>query len=126
MLKVENRQLKDQIKKLRELVSTDKNLKQMKSEYNECLTECKQILEQVESMVHSDPVCEVIPGEQLHMFPNSMTMTQFEQNFVNDIQEAVTQGELLTVRDIQKIRMVLKSIFRHVMRLTTSPLEGNQ
>ena len=56
---------------------------------------------------------------------NSMTMSHFEQNFVQEINEAVTQPELLTVRDLQKVRSVLKYIYRHVMRLT-SQLESRE
>ena len=41
VLKKENKQLKEQVKKLRELLSTDKILKSMKVEYNDCITECK-------------------------------------------------------------------------------------
>lgn len=40
-LKVENKQLKEQIKKLKLYVSTDKTLKQMKLEYNDCVSDCK-------------------------------------------------------------------------------------
>ena len=50
-LKNENKQLREQIKKLREIVSTDKNLKKMKIEFNECMTDCKHILEHLENKV---------------------------------------------------------------------------
>ena len=40
-LKVENKQLKEQIKKLKLYVSTDKTLKKMKLEYNDCVSDCK-------------------------------------------------------------------------------------
>ena len=36
---------------MRELISSDKNLKQMKLEYTECVTECKQILQYLENKV---------------------------------------------------------------------------
>ena len=40
-LKNENKQLKEKVKRMRDLVSNDKNLMQMKAEYIECITECK-------------------------------------------------------------------------------------
>ena len=36
---------------MKELIASDKNLKQMKTEYNECLTDTKQILETLENYV---------------------------------------------------------------------------
>lgn len=50
---------------------------------------------------------------------NSMTMNHFELNFVQEINERVTQAEVLTVRDLKKIRSMLKFIYRQVMRLTS-------
>jgi len=50
---------------------------------------------------------------------NSMTMNHFELNFVQEINEKVTQAEVLTVRDLKKIRSMLKFIYRQVMRLTS-------
>lgn len=49
---------------------------------------------------------------------NPMTMSHFEQNFVQEINDVVTQPELLTVRDLQKIRVMLNYIYKHVLRLT--------
>lgn len=43
---------------------------------------------------------------------NSMTMSNFEQNFVQEMNELVTQAEVLTVRDLRKIRSMLKVIYR--------------
>lgn len=51
---------------------------------------------------------------------NSMTMSNFQQSFVQEIEDAVTQPELLTVRDLSKIKSMLKYIYRHVMRLNDS------
>ena len=50
---------------------------------------------------------------------NSMTMSHFELNFVQEINERVTQADVLTKRDISKIRSMLKFIYRQVMRLTS-------
>lgn len=141
LLKAENKQLKAEVKqltlqvrKLREIVSTDKNLKQMKAEYNECLTDCKQILEHLENKVQQTMLSEIVGSDSMQLTDlldhssltqfnnmgyynlgqnlskahehlnlnklNSMTMSQFEQNFVQEISEAITQPELLTVRDI--------------------------
>ena len=50
-LKKENKQLREQVKKLKDLLSTDKVLKQMKVEYNDCLQECRRILEHLENKV---------------------------------------------------------------------------
>ena len=49
-----------------------------------------------------------------------MTMSNFQQSFVQEIEDAVTQPELLTVRDLSKIKSMLKYIYRHVMRLNDS------
>ena len=54
---------------------------------------------------------------------NTMTMSHFAQNFVQEINERVTRSELLTVRDLQKIRVMLKYIYRQVLRLTSPPEE---
>ena len=50
-LKVQNKQLKDLVRKLREIVSTDKNLKNLKAEFNDCMTDCKNILEHLENKI---------------------------------------------------------------------------
>lgn len=47
-------------------------------------------------------------------------MSNFQQSFVQEIEDAVTQPELLTVRDLSKIKSMLKYIYRHVMRLNDS------
>ena len=63
-IKNENKLLKEQIKKLKELVSSDKILKQMKQEYNECVTECKQILEHLENKVQHKLYTDAVGSEQ--------------------------------------------------------------
>ena len=91
----------------------------MKQEYNECVTECKQILEHLENKVQHRLYADAIGSEQAALFDlldnsqtkstvrqpsntatthdhlnlnrlNSMTMSHFEQNFVQEINEAVT------------------------------------
>ena len=44
----ENKQLKEKVKHMRDLVSKNKNLMQIKAEYIECVNECKQIIERLE------------------------------------------------------------------------------
>lgn len=71
---------------------------------------------------HTDAFVNVplVTGNNQHLSINklnSMTMSNFEQNFMREMNEAATQTELLTVRDIQKIRSMLKCIYRHVLRL---------
>ena len=96
------------------MVSSDKMLKLMKQEYNECVTECKQILEHLENKVQHKLYEDAIGSEQAALMDlldvkdsssnmlvsrhdhlnmnrlNSMTMSHFEQNFVQEINEAVT------------------------------------
>ena len=57
---------------------------------------------------------------------NSITMSNFEQNFLAEMNEAANQTELLTVRDLQKIRSMLKYIYRHVMRLKSPAEKRNE
>ena len=157
-LNKENKTLKQQIVKLKDLLATDKNLKQMKSEYNELLTDCKQIVTHLETKVQQSMLTEAVgpesaalmellertttsPGmpkqKSMEIFStvglanldnnthmdlnrfNYMTMNHFEQNFVQEINERVNQAEVLTVRDLKKIRSMLKFIYRQVMRLTS-------
>jgi len=50
----------------------------------------------------------------------SMTMSNFELSLVQEINEQATQAEVLTVRDLRKIRSMLRFIYRQIMRLTTA------
>ena len=77
-IKAENRQLREQIKKLKELVSSDKVLKQMKQEYNECMTECKQILEHLENKVQQTLLEEIVGGEQQNALMDLLENTRVD------------------------------------------------
>ena len=48
---------------------------------------------------------------------NLMTMHDFEDHFIQEITEKVSQADVLTVRDIKKIRELLGHIHRHILRL---------
>ena len=61
--KQEIRGLKQQNQKLKDMLFTDKNLKQMKSEYNELLTECKQIVQHLETKVQHTMLAEDLGPE---------------------------------------------------------------
>ena len=45
--------------------------------------------------------------------------TGINTTFIQEINEALNQHQLLTVRDISKIRTMLKYIYKHVMKLTS-------
>ena len=94
----------------------------MKTEFNECMTDCKHILEHLENKVQQNMLKEIIGPEQIQLTElldnssltqieskrdcsglplkshehlnfnglNSMTVSHFEQNFVQEINEAVT------------------------------------
>ena len=75
--------MREQIRKLKELVSSDKMLKQMKHEYNECVTECKQILEHLENKVQHNLLADAVGSEQaalmdvLDNYPQSTSTALF-------------------------------------------------
>ena len=50
-LQKENKSLKHQISKLKDFAFTDKNLRELKNEYQDCFTECKRILDHLENQV---------------------------------------------------------------------------
>ena len=76
----------------------------MKLEYGECVTECKQILQYLENKVQQKMMSEVMgSSEQAALIVsegrydhldinrlNSMTMSNFQQSFVQEIEDAVT------------------------------------
>ena len=50
-LSKENKRLSVEVKKLKEHLASDKNLKQMKQEASECFEECKKIINVLEGLV---------------------------------------------------------------------------
>ena len=53
-LKIENKQLKEKIKEFKHYISSDKILIKLKQEYNECVADCKSIMEQLENKLHQN------------------------------------------------------------------------
>ena len=147
------------MKEMVELVSTDKNLRKMKMEYHDIVTECKQIMQHLENKVQHKMLSEAVGDDQAALYDffdkpkqmisanevvmnemqrkgigiagehlelnklNSMTMQTLEQDFLDELIEMKTQPEVLTVRDLQKVKSSLKWIYRYVMRLT-NPTEN--
>ena len=62
-LKAQNKQLKEQVRKLREIISTDKNLKNLKAEFNDCMNDCKNILEHLENKIQQNMLKEIVGSE---------------------------------------------------------------
>lgn len=101
----ENKLLRQKVAKMSELIGSDKNLKQMKNEFNECFTDTKLILETLEDHVQKSVLTEIVGAEQAAILDpvlmgglsetkhehlkmnrlNSLTMGQFERDFFQEI-----------------------------------------
>lgn len=61
----ENKQLKRQIKQLKELATSDKVLAKMKKEVRECIRECLSIIESLDGKLNSSAAQEILDGADL-------------------------------------------------------------
>ena len=56
------------MKEMVELVSTDKNLRKMKMEYHDIVTECKQIMQHLENKVQHKMLSEAVGDDQAALY----------------------------------------------------------
>ena len=99
----QNRLLKDKLKKIEASLASDKNFVNLKKEYNDCIFDCKSIINLLEIKFEKN---KSLAGQ------NSLTMNSIENELFKELAEVETESCMLTDRDIKKIRGMLRYIYR--------------